>query len=692
MSRKPYLALETLEARALLSGTPTPVGISFAAGTLTIDGVDLADAAHVWVAAGQVHAALSHTAYHTMPDGQTQKLTINDPEQVFGLAQVKHIEFFGHAGNDSFTNDTGIAATAYGGDGADFLIGGGGNDLLIGGGGDDALEGRGGDDDLRGGTGDDVYTFRSTFRRSAGPALGADLVTEAADADTDTLDFSGLAGGVSVNLASTAAQAVKAGVLTLTLSDGAAVEDVIGTPAADTVTGNARPNTVYAGGGNDIVYGGEGADALYGEGGNDQLNGGNGNDYVSGGSGNDTIDPGTGINVVADGTGNDWVDFGANSAGVTFTTGGGNDTVLGSIMADKLTGSGGNDRLDGGWGDDTLAGGAGNDALIGGAGKNTMSDGLGNDTIDFGGNTVGVAFATGGGNDTVAGSSGNDTLTGSAGNDVLYGGPGDDRLFGKAGTDVLYGQDGNDWLEAGSAGETAVGGAGTDYNAHRWALNGATFDDVKQTGEPTCVFLSSLSGAAKQGINLAGRITYLGNYVYQVHLFNADTEAACYEPVTFDGGILMDGTTRLDPASAAEGEFWTILYQRAYLQMTCAMGVDFRDPDYAMYALTGRDVHSGGPVFPVMEAVALAAGRVVIAWGADDTDQVYSDHAYTVLAVYQQNGTWYIQLRNPWGADVNWKDLNDGTHVASGSNADGVILMTWADFAGRNDFDDISVS
>src|SRR5207237_10737785 len=39
------------------------------------------------------------------------------------------------------------------------------------------------------------------------------------------------------------------------------------------------------------------------------------------------------------------------------------------------------------------------------------------------------------------------------------------------------------------------------------------------------------------------------------------------ETVTFDGGIVTDPAGhRMDPYSAAEGEYWTVLYQRAYLK------------------------------------------------------------------------------------------------------------------------------
>src|SRR5262245_7882386 len=708
-TRRPRLSPDPLEAKDLLSpGPAVPVGISLNSfGTLNIKGDTRDQAARVWIANGQVHARLSHTTYVPIYGGGSTPHTTTDPEKVFALAQVQRISFSGFEGDDSFVNDTGIASTAWGGDGDDSLIGGRGNDTLIGGGGDDTLVGHAGDDSLAGEAGNDTYRFEpSGFRSPTPQSAGADTVTEDANADADTLDFSGLAGGVTVNLASTAAQPVKPGILTLTLSDGLGVENVLGSSGSDRISGNARANVVHAKGGNDTVTGAAGNDILDGEDGNDDLKGNGGNDSVHGGNGNDTIDPGADVNAVTDGAGNDRVDFRFNAVAVTYTTGGGNDTVIGTMFADKLTGSAGNDRLEGRSGDDSLIGGAGNDRLLGDLGENTLHDGSGNDTVDFSLNAIGVQYTTEGGNDVVIGTVESDVITGSAGNDTLYGGPGSDLLYGQAGADTLYGQDGNDelfgqagwdslygqggddWLQAGSAGQTAVGGDGTEFNAHKWALNGATYGDVNQTGVGSCVFLSALSGAAWQGADLAGRITYLGGYQYQVKLYNADTEAAWYEPVTFDGTIQMDGDKRLDPDWDEEGEFWTILYQRAYLQMTDAIGASYTDPDYAMYAVTGRSVETHNPGIPFVQpaavAAALAAGLVVTAGNADQTDVVFDYHSYTVLGVYQESGTWYIKLRNPWGYDggsVTWGDPNDG-----------ILVMTWDDFVGYNDFDRLSVS
>ncbi len=88
---------------------------------------------------------------------------------------------------------------------------------------------------IDGGAGNDQYLF-------SGAVQAGIVLTEAPDADIDTLDFSSFTGGpVTVDIASVALQAVAAG-LSLTLSSGLGIENVIGTDKSDTILGNLRNN------------------------------------------------------------------------------------------------------------------------------------------------------------------------------------------------------------------------------------------------------------------------------------------------------------------------------------------------------------------------------------------------------------------------------------------------------------------
>jgi Ca2+-binding RTX toxin-like protein len=178
-----------------------------------------------------------------------------------------------------------------GGDGDDVLIGGTARDVIFGGDDNDTLEGGRGNDDLTGDEGSDTYRF-------VGSQLGVDAVFEDAagddddSEDIDTLNFSGLAGAINVDLALTSEQVVNSSHLRLRLSSSTGIENVVGTAFEDTIKGNSRDNVlrgeglkdrIYGRDGNDTLLGGGGDDHMFGEGGFDRLEGGAGRDFLDGG-------------------------------------------------------------------------------------------------------------------------------------------------------------------------------------------------------------------------------------------------------------------------------------------------------------------------------------------------------------------------------------------------------------------------
>lgn len=293
-------------------------------------------------------------------------------------------------------------------------------------------------------------------------------------------------------------------------------------------------------------------------------------------------------------------------------------------------------------------------------------------------------LTAGSANDALSGENGDDKLWGGAGNDTLDGGAGNDQLFGEAGTDALTGGAGNDWMEAGTATESAVGGDGTDWNAHVWAMNGVSVSDVKQTGTGACIFLSSAAAAAKQGINLADRMKYVGNFTYEVTFYDARTKAWSAEKVKFDGTMTTYNGYLMDPLAAVEGESWVILMQRAYLQHFYGLNplngtsmASFRgesNANQAEAALTGRTaVTTSIPTTAQTIQTMLTQGKVVTA--ASFAGQ--GGHSYSVLNVYQVNGEWRIDVHNPWGVDQNPNTL---PAIKDANANDGVISLKYADF------------
>jgi hypothetical protein len=213
----------------------------------------------------------------------------------------------GYAGDDKLDGG-GMTDRLWGGDGNDSLAGGAGNDTLDGGAGNDGLNGGDGTDTAEyrsaaagvtmslavagaqntGGAGGDTVTavenligsaYADTLSGSSGSnkligSTGNDILDGGAGNDTlsggagsDTASYASAAAGVSVSLATTAAQnTVGAGSDTLT-----SIENLIGSAYADTLTGNG------------------GANVLNGRAGDDTLNGGAGKDTLTGGSGKDTF-------------------------------------------------------------------------------------------------------------------------------------------------------------------------------------------------------------------------------------------------------------------------------------------------------------------------------------------------------------------------------------------------------------------
>src|SRR4029077_6388864 len=151
--------------------------------------------------------------------------------------------------------NAGLTLTLSAGNTIDNVTGGALGDTITGNALHNVIEGLGGNDTLTGGAGND------TFRFDTDNALGSDTINESGGG-VDTLDFSPTTPrAVSINLGNAAAQVVNAG-LTLTLSAGNTIENVIGGALGDTITGNALNNVIEGLGGNDTLTGGAGNDTF----------------------------------------------------------------------------------------------------------------------------------------------------------------------------------------------------------------------------------------------------------------------------------------------------------------------------------------------------------------------------------------------------------------------------------------------
>src|SRR5262249_44832068 len=242
-----------------------------------------------------------------------------------------------------------------------------------------------------------------------------------------------------------------------------------------------------------------------------------------------------------------------------------------------------------------------------------------------------------GGNDFVdlRGIQVNAIVFGGEGNDTLYGGQGNDRLFGQGGYDYLMGEGGDDFLDDGnrSAQEYCDGGAGRNWNADVVAVNGTTFDDVRQASSPACGFLATLSGMARQGYDFTPWIRYAGFTgegmpQYDIAFWNGAQWT--WTRVDFDGTL-----TGADPTPAAAGEASVILMHRAWVQYHGNEGRTW--PHEAVFALSGKQAaaqYAVGDADFDRITNALRANKLVLTSTvmAPSSSLLVYNHAYTVLA------------------------------------------------------------
>jgi len=295
------------------------------------------------------------------------------------------VDATGNSSDNSLTGNS-AANVLSGLEGRDVITGGVGNDSLYGGVGDDTLNGGAGNDLLDGG------------------------------GDLDTASYEGVAIGVTVSLATAAAQnTIGAGIDTLV-----GVENLTGTAsAADHLTGNSASNLLIGLGGNDTLSGGGGDDTLNGSDGLDTEYGGSGSDALNGGAGNDKLDGGAGDDLMRGGDGNDlyFVDSsgdrvregsneGTDTVRSTITyvlddniesatlLGNGNVDATGNGLANLIRGNTGANTLIGAAGADTLIGGAGNDQIDGGSERDVLSGNTGADIFIIRDGDTGASQAT----------------------------------------------------------------------------------------------------------------------------------------------------------------------------------------------------------------------------------------------------------------------------------------------------------
>ncbi len=412
--------LEAMEPRLLLSADPL---VSSAAGAYTATFGNSDDVVGIELVSSAVSGVIVDLTYIDNASVLT-KVTLGDATN-----GVTNLTIFGGDGNDRFTADAlgaGVSLTIHGGAGNDTFVG------------PDNAPGN----NVDGGT---TWSIASAQAGSAAGIAAFDGIENlTAGNRSDTLDYSGYASGVTVDLAADPDFGTATG---FTQIKG--FENVVGSAHNDTITGDAGANILSGGAGANILTGGAGTDTVVESGsGNFTLTAaslafGLASDTLagieqatlSGDGGASTFDVKasalTGPVILIGGAGDDTYVFDASQTGNFFLdeTEGGIDTLDlsastvrcrdrpladrraddqrhpdphalgGQRLRERQTGSG-KDKITGNELDNILTGGAGDDELSGDIGDDTYvlangwgvghdhrgaggNDGEGIDTIDF---------------------------------------------------------------------------------------------------------------------------------------------------------------------------------------------------------------------------------------------------------------------------------------------------------------------
>ena len=227
-----------------------------------------------------------------------------------------------------------------------------------------------------------------------------------------------------------------------------------------------------------------------------------------------------------------------------------------------------------------------------------------------------------------------------------------------------------------------------------------SYNDIVQREAASCVFSASLSAVARTRFDFASHIKYVGTdgtgYKYKVKLYDYKSLKPEWVTVSYNGA-----TTALDMGQADGGEFWTVLYQRAYAKKYNFKLSEMEHPKNSAYlksttalpTITGKKAEftrfKTSSLLPTSTnrvlaqnalAGALKNGKAVIAVtstsknlkSAIEKAGLVDSHGYTVVAIKnagKSNAT--VTLRNPWG--------EDGPKSRDGSN-DGIVRISWKDF------------
>jgi hypothetical protein len=221
-------------------------------------------------------------------------------------------------------------------------------------------------------------------------------------------------------------------------------------------------------------------------------------------------------------------------------------------------------------------------------------------------------------------------------------------------------------------------------------VDGISYDDVVQGSIANCYMVGAFSALAYANPDtIKDAIKDNGDGTYTVRFFEQRQWGQPMVPVevTVDGDVatMSAGGSSKYAKNRDQKEIWVPVLEKAYAQWKGGFEA-IGNGGYAgevMTALTGRQGNSStisysnpDQLFASIQANAstshpMAAGTHGKDSGVDyNGTGVYAWHVYTVLGASEENGTKYVELRNPWGR----------TEPGSDGKDDGIFKMELTQF------------
>ena len=206
-----------------------------------------------------------------------------------------------------------------------------------------------------------------------------------------------------------------------------------------------------------------------------------------------------------------------------------------------------------------------------------------------------------------------------------------------------------------------------DVKGGKLFIGGVSGKDPQQNYIGDCYLIASMSAVARenpQAINDAFKQNADGTYT--VRIFKKDGSKYVPQEFKIDGDLPRNDWQGAAYASDTNGkELWPALLEKAFAERAGSYGkIEAGIPGDAMSAITGKpstdiDLRGKGvnpdDVFKQIDA-AVKAHKPATAVTLSDSSaakykgtNIYTDHTYTIWGTTTENGTKYVELRNPWG-------------------------------------------